>query len=143
MYQTGKQNITHVIAMRYRLCYDGAHDSSKSGWSEWEHLDYTTAERIAERLKFWTELNEYAVGHRGAGAKREFKVLALACGAPTAPPNRRLNKMITPDLTHQRCAQSLPLQLRPRYLQSYLTTHIAAIKQRSTIWRSKHVPDSH
>jgi len=31
-------------------------------------------ELIPQKLKFWTELNDYAVSERGESARREFKV---------------------------------------------------------------------
>jgi hypothetical protein len=37
-------------------------------------LDRFPAEKSEARLKFWTELNDYAVSQRGEGAKREFKI---------------------------------------------------------------------
>ena len=55
-------------------CYDGYLISSKLVWSEWAVLDYTTGEKVAARLKFWTELNDYAVSQRGESAKSEFKI---------------------------------------------------------------------
>jgi len=43
-------------------------------WSAWEALEYTTTEKAEARLKFWQELNDYAVSQRGDTAKREFKL---------------------------------------------------------------------
>jgi hypothetical protein len=61
-----------------RRCYNGAHFSSELVWTEWEALDRLATQAEADRkVKFWTELNEYAVGQRGASAKREFKIEQL------------------------------------------------------------------
>lgn len=56
-----------------RRCYNGAHFSSELVWSEWEALE--TCEDAEDRIKFWQDLNDYAVSQRGAGAKREFKIV--------------------------------------------------------------------
>lgn len=58
-----------------RRCYNGAYFSSELVWSGWESLDTSaTLEQAADRLKFWTELNDYAVSQRGESAKCEFKI---------------------------------------------------------------------
>jgi len=57
-----------------RRCYDGYHFSSELRWTEWAPLETLPSERIADRLKFWKELNDYAVSERGESARREFKV---------------------------------------------------------------------
>lgn len=56
-----------------RRCYNGCFYSYEYHWGPWEVLEYTTAEKVEERLKFWRELNAYAVSARGEGAKSEFK----------------------------------------------------------------------
>lgn len=54
-------------------CYDGAMFSSKVEWSEWEEIGRTdTQERAESRLKFWEELNAYAVVERGENNRCEF-----------------------------------------------------------------------
>lgn len=62
-----------------RRCYNGCHFSTALVWSEWGEfcggLDIETAER---RLKFWTELNDYAVAQRGESAKCEYKIVEIA-----------------------------------------------------------------
>ena len=59
-------------------CYNGCHFSSEQVWTPWENFDYVaTPEKGAERIKFWTELNDYAINQRGASAKREFKLVPL------------------------------------------------------------------
>ena len=58
-----------------RRCYNGAHFSSALVWTDWELLDRLATQSDADRkLRFWTELNDYAVSQRGPSAKREFKV---------------------------------------------------------------------
>lgn len=60
-----------------RRCYDGAFGAHHYEWGAWETLDrLETAEKAAAKLKFWSELNDYAVTSRGESARREFKVLA-------------------------------------------------------------------
>ena len=59
-----------------RRCYDGAYYSYRYDWSAWEVLESRIpAEKVEAKLKFWTELNDYAVSCRGEGAKREFKTI--------------------------------------------------------------------
>jgi hypothetical protein len=59
-----------------RRCYDGCHFSSEIVWTAWSTLDrLPNAEAAARKLKFWRELNDYAVSQRGEGAKREFKIV--------------------------------------------------------------------
>lgn len=57
-----------------RRCYNGAYFSSEVRWSNWSVLEYTTPEKVARRLEFWRELNDYAVSHRGESARRELKI---------------------------------------------------------------------
>jgi len=58
-----------------RRCYNGAFKSYRYDWGQWEELDtQDTKEDADERLKFWKELNDYAVSQRGDGAKREFEI---------------------------------------------------------------------
>lgn len=63
-----------------RRCYNGAHFSSELVWSQWESLGTATKENAKERLKFWRELNDYAVSQRGKEAKTEFKLVAINPG---------------------------------------------------------------
>ena len=59
-----------------RRCYNGCHFSSEIVWTEWSEIDrLPTAEAAERKLKFWSELNDYAVSQRGEGAKREFKIV--------------------------------------------------------------------
>jgi hypothetical protein len=57
-----------------RRCYNGCHFSSEWQWTPWEILERFPIEQTEAKLKFWTELNDYAVSQRGEGAKREFKI---------------------------------------------------------------------
>ena len=59
-----------------RRCYNGCHYSSELVWKAWEVLHSGVSEESLEReLKFWRELNEYAVNDRGPSAKRELRVV--------------------------------------------------------------------
>lgn len=41
-------------------------------WSEWDWLCFVEAGRVAAALKYWRDLNDYAVSCRGPGAMQEF-----------------------------------------------------------------------
>ena len=57
-----------------RRCYNGCHFSSELLWTEWEQLELDVSEEYAEsRLKFWRELNQFAVDQRGDSATKEFR----------------------------------------------------------------------
>lgn len=57
-----------------RRCYNGCHFSSEMVWSAWEVIDYNIPKLDVERrLKFWRELNDYAISQRGESARSEFK----------------------------------------------------------------------
>lgn len=57
-----------------RRCYHGAHFSSALVWGAWLALESNVVlERVADRLKFWRELNADAVRARGPEALTEFK----------------------------------------------------------------------
>lgn len=59
-----------------RRCYNGAFGAHHFECGAWEVLDrLPDAETAARKLKFWTELNDYAVSCRGAEAKRDFKIV--------------------------------------------------------------------
>lgn len=61
-----------------RRCYDGAYFSSELRWTDWVVLERMSDLRpgadTQARLKFWRELNDYAVSQRGEGARCEFKL---------------------------------------------------------------------
>jgi hypothetical protein len=57
-----------------RRCYYGVNAKEELVWSDWEEVDFELPEsRVGERLKFWRELNDYAIGERGQSARCEFK----------------------------------------------------------------------
>jgi hypothetical protein len=59
----------------YHRCYNGAHFSSELQWTAWTVLEFLRPETYPEaRLKFWRELNDYAVSQRGKEALREFEL---------------------------------------------------------------------
>ncbi len=59
-----------------RRCYNGCYFSSELRWTEWEVLESNISQdKIDARLRFWVELNDYAVSERGESAKREFKMI--------------------------------------------------------------------
>lgn len=63
-----------------RRCYNGAHFSTAFRWTEWETLDSfpddTPQTEIDRKLKFWRDLNDYAISQRGEGARSEYEVIA-------------------------------------------------------------------
>lgn len=60
-----------------RRCYNGCHASTEIVLSEWEVMNYTTEDKAPEQLKFWRELNDYAVSQRGASAQCDYKIDTL------------------------------------------------------------------
>lgn len=59
-----------------RRCYNGAHFSSELVWDQWEVLNFdVSSETVEDKLKFWRELNDYAVSQRGDGARCEFRAV--------------------------------------------------------------------
>jgi hypothetical protein len=62
-----------------RRCYNGCHFSSEWVWSEWrEFWEESDLKTIKRQLRFWTELNDYAVSQRGESAKCEYKIVERA-----------------------------------------------------------------
>lgn len=57
-------------------CYDGAYFDAEFVWGPWEILDRITPDKIEHKLKFWRDLNDYAVSQRGQSARSQFKALA-------------------------------------------------------------------
>ncbi len=57
-----------------RRCYNGCHFSSEMRWTDWALLEEVPKDRAEARIKFWKELNDYAVKERGPGALSEFKL---------------------------------------------------------------------
>lgn len=59
-----------------RRCYHGCHARSELIWTDWGVVDFDIPEdRVEDRLKFWRELNEYAVSQRGEGATAEYRAV--------------------------------------------------------------------
>jgi hypothetical protein len=76
-YVIEKRDQREVNTDPQRRCYWGVHARSEMQWSPWETLESwpETAEKAEERLAFWSELNEYAVRHRGEGARSEYRIV--------------------------------------------------------------------
>jgi hypothetical protein len=59
-------------------CYSGAYFDAEYVWGPWEILESMRFLKPGtdpeDRLKFWRELNDYAVSQRGERARSEFKV---------------------------------------------------------------------
>jgi hypothetical protein len=59
-------------------CYDGAYYDAEWVWGSWEVLESMQYLKPGtdpeERLKFWRELNDYAVSQRGESARCELKL---------------------------------------------------------------------
>lgn len=61
-----------------RRCYDGCNFSEELQWGAWDTIDFNLAEdRVEARLKFWRDLNDYAISARGEGARSEFRAVAV------------------------------------------------------------------
>jgi hypothetical protein len=60
-------------------CYNGAYYDAEWVWGPWESLESSKWMKpgadMEQRLKFWRELNDYAVSLRGESARCEFKLL--------------------------------------------------------------------
>lgn len=64
-----------------RRCYNGCNFSEALVWTDWGVLESNVPDdKVEDRLKFWRELNDYAVSQRGEGARSEYK--AVQFGAP-------------------------------------------------------------
>lgn len=73
-YQILRNRRVEVNTDPQRRCYDGVNAKSEMQWTGWEVLETDLPEdRIDQRLKFWRELNEYAVSQRGEGARIVFR----------------------------------------------------------------------
>ena len=58
-----------------RRCYNGAYGAHHYEWGPWEVLDSSVKpEKREETLKYWRELNDYAVSQRGDSARKEFVI---------------------------------------------------------------------
>jgi hypothetical protein len=59
-----------------RRCYNGCHAKSEMQWTAWGDLETNLTANITDRLKFWKELNEYAVKSRGKiNTLQEYRVI--------------------------------------------------------------------
>jgi len=57
-----------------RRYYNGCFYKTETVWSAWAVHETVTPENAEERIKFWRELNDYAVSQRGeADTRMEFK----------------------------------------------------------------------
>ena len=69
----------------WRRCYNGAHFSYELQWTNWTVLEsmryLRTGADPQARLKFWRELNDFAVSQRGEEARCEFKIDQEPCHA--------------------------------------------------------------
>lgn len=68
------RNRTFINTDPQRRCYNGCHINGERVWTRWGLLETVKADAAERRLRFWRELNDYAVGERGEGALREFEV---------------------------------------------------------------------
>jgi hypothetical protein len=51
-------------------CYDGVNAKEEMVWTQ---LESVHDEQVERRLRFWQELNDYAINARGNSAKCEFR----------------------------------------------------------------------
>jgi hypothetical protein len=61
-----------------RRCYNGAHARTEIVWTAWSALESMRFLKPGTdpeaRLKFWRELNDYAVSARGEEARAEYRI---------------------------------------------------------------------
>ena len=78
---------THAIVNRTRVlvntdpqrrCYNGCHFSSELLWTAWGVLEYVSEDKVERKLKFWRELNDYAISQRGESARSEYKAILIS-----------------------------------------------------------------
>lgn len=78
-YAIYRRNKVFVNDDPQRRCYNGCYFRSHYEWGPWERLESTKwlkpGADINERLKFWQELNAYAVRQRGEDAMAEYKIV--------------------------------------------------------------------
>jgi hypothetical protein len=69
--------LREVNADPQRRCYDGVHAKSETEFGPWSVIDSRVAEEVVQtRLKFWRDLNAYAVEQRGrVGTFCEFEAV--------------------------------------------------------------------
>lgn len=62
-----------------RRCYYGVHTKSEVVRSKWRVMEYNVNSSIVEeRLKFWNELNDYAVSQRGPSARTYYRKVLVS-----------------------------------------------------------------
>lgn len=70
------RNLVEVNTDPQRRCYNGCHFSSELRWTAWGVLEVNRlGSKVEGRLKFWRELNDYAISQRGEGARSEFEAV--------------------------------------------------------------------
>ncbi len=75
-YKVMRRSQIEVNTDPQRRCYNGCHFSSELVWTAWESLDSgLSLEKAEHQLKFWRELNDYAISQRGESARKEFKII--------------------------------------------------------------------
>lgn len=60
-----------------KRCYNGCHFSSEQVWTNWSNLvsGINTKEDADNKLKYWVELNNFAVSQRGENARAKFRII--------------------------------------------------------------------
>ena len=62
-----------------RRCYNGCHAKSEIVMLPWVILHSGVEEdSVEQKLKFWRDLNDYAVSQRGAEAKTDYRAVEVA-----------------------------------------------------------------
>lgn len=83
-YEIHRRDRMEINTDPQRRCYNGCHAKSELVWKTWEVLDYAKDDEQAERkMKFWRELNDYAISQRGESARTEFRLVSVP--EPTIP----------------------------------------------------------
>lgn len=64
-----------------KRCYNGAYFDAGYEWGQWQ--DFCTESAVTCTLehwmKYWRELNDYAVSQRGEGARKQFRIVERLC----------------------------------------------------------------
>jgi len=75
-YTLERRNRVLVNTDPQRRCYNGCHFSSELQWTDWVVLELCVKEsKVDSRIKFWKDLNDYAVESRGESARSEFRAV--------------------------------------------------------------------
>lgn len=75
-YRIDRRKWIEVNTDPMRRCYNGVHAKSEMRWTEWDWLELAVPEdRIEARMGFWRDLNDYAVGERGEGARAQYRAI--------------------------------------------------------------------